>query len=321
MFPQFMLLYLVLSLSFKIMNPESTIINPVVTEPVSSAAVSVKYAGFWIRWVANIIDGFVLGTLFLLVSIFQVIFVHAPSDLAQEIIQGIVSMVVKVVLTWVYFVWMTDVYGATLGKKAVGVMVTAEDGTKLPIGRIILRETIGKWVSAIILMIGFIMAGFTKKKQALHDKMAKSVVVYKNPEHKSNGVVIAVVVVFGVLMLVSILGILSSVVLASLNVARQKGNDAIVRLDVDNAFAGAMTYYQSNKSFSGFQISATSSDPLPACSSYSVNVAPNGQEIAIFGKLCSKQDSYICSGLSGQNFDKDVEVDSIFAQSGTSTCR
>ena len=294
------------------MNPESTIINPVANEVAPSNTVSVKYAGFWIRWVANMIDGFVVGALFLLVSLFQVFSVHA---------QGFTFMIAKVVLSWVYFVWMTDVYGATLGKKAVGVMVTAEDGTKLPIGRIILRETIGKWVSAIILMIGFIMAGFTKKKQALHDKMAKSVVVYKNPEHKSNGVVIAVVVVFGVLMLVSILGILSSVVLASLNVARQKGNDAIVRLDVDNAFAGAMTYYQSNKSFSGFQISATSSDPLPACSSYSVNVAPNGQEIAIFGKLCSKQDSYICSGLSGQNFDKDVEVDSIFAQSGTSTCR
>ncbi len=316
-----MLIYSVLSLSFKIMNPEGTIIDPVVSKPVSDVTISVKYAGFWIRWVANMIDGFILGALFLLLSILQVFFVHAPSNLAQEIVQSIVSMVVRVVLTWVYFVWMTDVYGATLGKKAVGVMVTAEDGTKLPIGRIILRETIGKWVSAIILMIGFIMAGFTKKKQALHDKMAKSVVVYKNPEHKSNGVVIAVVIVSGILILISIVGIFASIVLASLNVARQKGSDAIVKLDVDNAFVGAMTYYQSKKSFSGFQISTTSSASLPSCSSYSVNISPNGQEIAILGKLCSKQNSYICSGISGQNFDKDVEVDSIFAQSGTSTCR
>ena len=96
------------------MNPENFINNPVVAEPVSNPTISVKYAGFWIRWVANVIDGFVIGAVFLLVSLFQVIFVHAPTDTAQEIVQSVVSMIAKMVLTWVYFVWMTDSYGATL---------------------------------------------------------------------------------------------------------------------------------------------------------------------------------------------------------------
>ena len=294
------------------MNPETVTVAPLPT--------SVKYAGFWIRWVANIIDGLVVGFFVVGVSLLQGLFIHPSTDITRQAYQNGVFLLFKMVLAWSYYVWMTDSYGATLGKKAVGIVVTSEDGSRLPIGRIILRETIGKWVSAMILMIGYLMAGFTKKKQALHDKFAKSVVVYKNPEHKNSGAVIAVVVGFSILIMITIIGIFASIVLASLSVARQKGNDAIIMADVDSTLFNAMTYYQSKNSFFGFKVSATSSIALPTCSSYIVNIAQDGQSIAVFGKMCSKNGFYSCSSSNGQNFEKNVEVGDIFAQSGKSSC-
>ena len=83
-------------------------------------------------------------------------------------------------------------YNATLGKMAMNIIVLRSSGSKLSLGRIALREIIGKMVSGILLCIGYIMVAFSSKKQGLHDKIADSVVVYKVPG-KSNktGVVIA----------------------------------------------------------------------------------------------------------------------------------
>jgi len=52
-------------------------------------------------------------------------------------------------------------------------------------GAMFMREVVGKIVSAIILNIGFIIAAFDDRKQALHDKMANTVVVHKDPNNKA----------------------------------------------------------------------------------------------------------------------------------------
>ncbi|MGB6469852.1 MAG: RDD family protein, partial [Candidatus Acidiferrales bacterium] len=66
----------------------------------------------------------------------------------------------------------------TLGKRALGLLVTDLEGRRVSFGRASGRY-FGKIVSALILMIGFIMAGFTEKKQALHDMLAGCLVLRK----------------------------------------------------------------------------------------------------------------------------------------------
>jgi len=78
---------------------------------------------------------------------------------------------------WLYFALMeSSAWQATLGKRAVGIKVTDMEGGRISFGRATGRH-FGKFVSALIFYIGFIMAGFTEKRQALHDIMAGCLVV------------------------------------------------------------------------------------------------------------------------------------------------
>jgi Tfp pilus assembly protein PilE len=141
---------------------------------------------------------------------------------------------------------MTYYKGATLGKMMVGITVKADDFQKLSFGRVLLRETIGKFVSSIILGIGYIIAGVTQRKQALHDKFAHSVVVYKDPSNPSKAGLIIGIIIAAILPALAILGILASVVLVSLNVARQKGQDAKIMSELNSIRASAELYYSTN---------------------------------------------------------------------------
>jgi uncharacterized RDD family membrane protein YckC len=66
--------------------------------------------------------------------------------------------------------------GGTLGKMAIGIMVTDMTGNRISFGRATGRY-FAKILSQMILMIGFLMAGFTQQKQALHDILAGCLVV------------------------------------------------------------------------------------------------------------------------------------------------
>lgn len=81
-------------------------------------------------------------------------------------------------ISLIYYVVMTYYYGATLGKKALGIkVVDASGGNKLSFGQVILRELVGKFVSAIVILLGFIWILFDAKKQGWHDKIANTVVI------------------------------------------------------------------------------------------------------------------------------------------------
>ncbi|MFA5986218.1 MAG: RDD family protein [Parcubacteria group bacterium] len=144
--------------------------------------VSVRYGGFWVRFAARIIDGFVISfasmVIIIPLSIMFGVFAAMDKTHVMEILARIVTTIVGMIIGWGYYIFMTHKYQATLGKMAVGARVVAEDGQPLTLGSIILRETIGKLVSGITLCVGYIMVGFTSKKQGLHDMIAKSVVVY-----------------------------------------------------------------------------------------------------------------------------------------------
>jgi hypothetical protein len=88
-----------------------------------------------------------------------------------------VGILLGITLNWLYFtISESTARQATIGKRAIGIVVTDLAGHRISFGRANGRYW-GKIISAIILLFGFLMAGFTERKQALHDIMASTLVV------------------------------------------------------------------------------------------------------------------------------------------------
>ena len=126
------------------------------------------YAGFGIRLAALIIDSIIMGIVVAILSLVNITSITDPSA-SGTIIQTLIS--------FVYFITFTATTGQTLGKMALGIMVVDANGGKLTIGKVILRETVGKFVSFVTLFIGFIIVRFDAKNQGFHDKIASSYVI------------------------------------------------------------------------------------------------------------------------------------------------
>jgi uncharacterized RDD family membrane protein YckC len=102
---------------------------------------------------------------------------HMP--LAQiQIAGGILGFPVGVIGTWLYGALMeSSSRQATLGKMIFSLKVTDLQGRRISFGVATGRQ-FAKWLSFVTLLVGYIMAGFTQKKQALHDMIVNTVVRY-----------------------------------------------------------------------------------------------------------------------------------------------
>jgi uncharacterized RDD family membrane protein YckC len=84
---------------------------------------------------------------------------------------------VTILAAWFYFaVLQSSPWQATLGKKAVGLYVCDIEGHRLTFSPAIGRN-FTKCLSTLSVGIGYMMCGFTKKKQALHDMIASCLVL------------------------------------------------------------------------------------------------------------------------------------------------
>ncbi|TPE43499.1 RDD family protein [Pontibacter mangrovi] len=137
--------------------------------------VVVEYASFWKRLAAFFLDT-------LLISLFISIFVlplvgirQVPeiTDLEGRMkLQGIVFLV-----AWLYFAsFESSARQATWGKQVFGIFVTDTQGHRLSFARASGRY-LGKILSNLTLLIGYLMAAFTERRQALHDKVAGTLVL------------------------------------------------------------------------------------------------------------------------------------------------
>ncbi len=168
-------------------------------------AQEVEYAGFWLRFVAAIIDAIVMGivNLILIQPALKIFGIAYPSmdqekfrDWLERLKEGdsfkfndyfnvmgvtiadmAISALIGILVTWFYFAVMeTSAKQGTLGKMALKLKVTDMDGERITFGRATGRF-FGKYLSQFTLLIGYMMAGWTEKKQALHDIVAKTLVV------------------------------------------------------------------------------------------------------------------------------------------------
>jgi uncharacterized RDD family membrane protein YckC len=153
--------------------------NPILDAPVMTEQ-KLEYAGFWIRFVAVIIDSIIIGVVNMVLSFALLGGVMMGGSMNDGF--GPMMAVYYIIILGIgiayYSLMESSTRQATLGKMAVGIKVgDAETG-----GRITAMNAVGrylsKFISGIILCIGYIMAAFDPKKQALHDKIASTIVYY-----------------------------------------------------------------------------------------------------------------------------------------------
>ena len=130
-----------------------------------------EYAGFWRRFAAYLID-YILISVVGGIAFFILAAIAGDDGRCLRLHPWFVGF-------FVYFAYMeAPSTQATVGKIALGIQVTDLQGNRISFGKALGRN-VAKILSALILYIGFIMAAFTAKKQALHDMIAGTLVVKK----------------------------------------------------------------------------------------------------------------------------------------------
>jgi uncharacterized RDD family membrane protein YckC len=166
--------------------------SPVGAVPVTMVEnAAVRYAGFWRRFIAMVLDWLIIGAVCTpLMFILGIGMWSSASPMHgwhhynygdQTAFAGMMSSawMIYIAGAWLYHALMeSSTNQGTLGKMALGLRVTDLDGRRISFARATGRY-FAKIVSYMTLMIGFIMAAFTSKKQALHDFMAGTLVLSK----------------------------------------------------------------------------------------------------------------------------------------------
>jgi len=171
--------------------------GPPVVTPHWQPAPVVAYAGFWLRLVAHLLDGFIISVpvIIFIVLIFlstgaSAIFKNFPDSppdpgeaagaaLGIAFFSAIaIFAVVAIIGSWLYYAcFESSSWQATPGKKVLNLYVTDLTGAQVSFGRASGRY-FAKFITQLIpLAIGYILAGITERKQALHDMIASTLVL------------------------------------------------------------------------------------------------------------------------------------------------
>jgi uncharacterized RDD family membrane protein YckC len=144
---------------------------------------TLRYGGFWIRFVAVIIDSVIIGVAGLVLTmplrmlgVFRMM--NDPTALFSAGLGLLgVSVLINFVITLAYNAYFVASRGATLGKQVLGLKIIRSDGAGISPGRAVGRYF--AWVlSGLTFYIGFIIAGFDREKRALHDHIVDTRVIY-----------------------------------------------------------------------------------------------------------------------------------------------
>jgi uncharacterized RDD family membrane protein YckC len=138
-------------------------------EGVPVTAPAMRYAGFWIRFLAKVIDGVVLWAVFFILTLVGISSIGAFGGSAIANVGGLVFGLV-------YTILFLGAYGATPGKMALGLKVVRSDGSKITYGRAFGRYW-AELLSSFTLTIGYLIAAFDGEKRALHDRICDTRVI------------------------------------------------------------------------------------------------------------------------------------------------
>ena len=150
-----------------------------------------RYGGFWIRFLARLIDGVVLNIVSAIILVPMTLFMGGvgvtlgpnpdPGAIAAAVpaMMGVfgVAFLFILAIQVLYEAYFVSTRGGTLGKLALGLKIIRADGSPVAAGLAVGRF-FAQWISGIILYIGYIMAGFDDEKRALHDRICETRVIY-----------------------------------------------------------------------------------------------------------------------------------------------
>lgn len=134
----------------------------------------VRYAGFWMRFWAYLLDLVVVGSIVRV--LIKPVFRMLDIPLSESNMFAPVS-IASAVIFYLYFVLMTKYFNQTLGKMVFGLKVVGLTNEHLTWGTILFREWIGRFISATII-VGYIIVAFLPKKQGLHDLFTDTTVIH-----------------------------------------------------------------------------------------------------------------------------------------------
>jgi len=141
---------------------------PVVSAPRTVVEAG-KYASFWRRMAASLLDSGIVTALNMVVALGA----QATQNETVLAVAGFVNLLVSLV----YYVYFIGNRGQTPGKMALKIKVVREGSERVGYGRAFIRETVGKFVSGAVFLLGYFWMLWDKKKQTWHDKMAGTTVV------------------------------------------------------------------------------------------------------------------------------------------------
>ncbi|MGG1677705.1 RDD family protein [Neobacillus sp. NRS-1170] len=136
--------------------------------------VPVRYAGFWMRFWAYLLDLIVISSIgrILIKPVLRVL------DLSLSDFNMFAPIsIASAVIFYAYFILMTKYFNQTLGKMVFGLKVKDLHQEKLSWGTVLFREWIGRFISATIIL-GYIIVAFLPKKQGIHDLFTDTTVIH-----------------------------------------------------------------------------------------------------------------------------------------------
>lgn len=141
----------------------------------------ISYGGFFARWAAYIVDSIIVAFALLVLKIpmaFAGLMNPELSLIRQVLFEYSVWDIFLYLLSVMYFVILTYSTGQTVGKRLFHLKVVSSDDQKLSLLNVIYRETIGRYLSSVILFVGYLMIGVDKEKKGLHDMLCDTRVIY-----------------------------------------------------------------------------------------------------------------------------------------------
>jgi uncharacterized RDD family membrane protein YckC len=155
---------------------------------------AVPYAGFWLRAVAYLLDVIIIGIVAVPIVVALAVVTGASAALSamaenndQQALAGLSAVLFFCLLfvivlggLWLYYALLeSSNWQGTVGKKTLGLIVTDMEGRRVSFGRATARFFSRIITGLVPLLIGYILAGITAKKQALHDMIAGTLVLRK----------------------------------------------------------------------------------------------------------------------------------------------
>ena len=157
---------------------------------------ALRYAGFWMRAVAALVDAIALAIIWQIIELFLPAPPPPPADPDYQALMEYLNtllppdkLVAYAVLIWAYFVFQeTSSAQATIGKRLLGIRVSTTDGARLSLVAATVRtwpmylptvaSVVGfglSWLVSLIALVACVAVAFSGRKQGLHDKMARAV--------------------------------------------------------------------------------------------------------------------------------------------------